>query len=223
MCYNSEMDRGFNFEVDNIYHIYTRGVDRRIIYGGDPDFLLFQKLLFLCNSTMRFDVRELPIGMSVYDIKREETLVYIGAYAQMPNHIHLLLMEKVPGGISKFMSKTLTSYAKVFNAKMGRTGTLLERPFKAKHVDSDGYLANLYGYIPLNPIKLIDPAWKEKGIQDKRKAKEFLDNYRFSSYLDYMGVERPENKILNRDPFPPEFTKKSSFEHLISEFFSNPQ
>ena len=37
-------------------------------------------------------------------------------------------------------------------------------------------------YIHLNPVKLIDPKWKENGITDKIQAKEYLNSYLYSSY-----------------------------------------
>ena len=66
-------------------------------------------------------------------------LVEIVAYAQMDNHFHLLIKEIQDSGIVKFMSKLLTAYSTYMNKKYDRTGPLMCRPFRAKHVDSDEY------------------------------------------------------------------------------------
>ena len=36
---------------------------------------------------------------------------------------------------------------------------------------------------------LIEPKWKENGIRNPKKVIQFLENYKWSSYLDYLGKE----------------------------------
>ena len=47
--------------------------------------------------------------------------------------------------------------------------------FKATHANEDEYLKYLFSYIHLNPIKLIEPLWKETGIKDKKELMCFLN------------------------------------------------
>ena len=132
-------------------------------------------------------------------MSRKNTLVSIIAYCQMPNHFHLLLLEKEEGGISKFIGKLLAAFSMYFNKKYERSGSLFVNPFKAKHIDlTKDYFEYLLAYIHLNPVKLIDPTWKENGIKDREKVKKFLENYRYSSYLDYIGHKRAEGSIINK-------------------------
>ena len=214
------MERTFEFAPDEFYHIYTRGVDKRAIFLDDEDRTYFQKLLFLANSTERIILRNLAKGISVYDIKREGTLVDIGKYVEMTNHVHLLLHEKQEHGISTFMSKLLTPYAMYFNKKVERQGALFDGRFRAKHVDNDSYMHYLYAYIPLNIIKLIQSKWKEEGIKDLARAKKFIEQYPFSSYLDYTGQQRDESVILNKEPFPDYFSKPADFKDFIHDWLT---
>jgi len=138
----------------------------------------------------------------------------------MPNHFHLLVREKEANGISLFMKKLLTAYSMYFNKKYKRTGRLFEGPFLAKHADTDEYLKYLFSYIHLNPVKLVDPKWKENKITDRAKAKKYLAEYKFSSYLDYMRVRRGEGKILNKSAFPGYFLNFKDFEQFIDEWLS---
>ena len=46
----------------------------------------------------------------------------------------------------------------------------------------------------------------------KEEWKDFLKNYRYSSYQDYIDIERIEKNILNRDAFPEYFSEENSFE-----------
>src|SRR5690606_36166474 len=115
-----------------------------------------------------FNVRDIrkKTQNSVFDFDRGKTLVEIGAYCLMPNHFHILLKSKEDDGISKFMNKLGTSYSMYFNRRYERTGILFQGRYKAKHVESDEYLKYLFSYSHLNPIKIIDPSWKDRGLKD---------------------------------------------------------
>jgi len=105
----------------------------------------------------------------------------------MPNHLHLLLKQTKDNGISKFMQKVGTGYANYFNKKYNRMGHLFQGRFRAVHIKDDEQLKNIFVYVHANPISLIEPNWKEKGIRNPEKAIKFLETYKWSSYLDYIG------------------------------------
>ena len=113
--------------------------------------------------------------------------VEILAFCLMPNHIHLLLRQIKDKGISQFMQKLGTGYAVYFNKKNDRKGHLLNK-FKAIHIKTTKQLQNGFVYCHTNPLSLIEPGWKEKGIEDLDKAIKFLEKgYRWSSLPDFIG------------------------------------
>jgi putative transposase len=214
-----DMRRNFDFSIGEFYHIYSRGVDKRPIFGDLYDYQHFIQLLFRCNGEVPYVARD--ASLDIFSDTRGETIVEIGAYCLMPNHFHILIREKVDDGISVFMLKLLTAYSHYFNKKYQRTGTLFESRFKAKHADTDEYLKYLFGYIHLNPVKLIEPLWKEKGIQNMAQAKDFLEKYEYSSYLDYVSdTSRKWGKIINRDAFPEYFQKTVDFKDFIHDWLT---
>ena len=217
------MRRKFNFSIGEFYHIYNRGTDKRDIFTNSYDFNRFLCLLHLCNSINHVDIEKyFREGQSFTDILNTDVgdrIVDIGAWCLMPNHFHLLVREKPEGGISKFMKKLSTAYAMYFNKKFKRTGSLFEGCFKATHVNKDNYLKYLFSYIHLNPIKIIEPKWKEGGIANKgnkEKIRKYLGNYKYSSYMDYIGVKRKEADILNRAVFPKYFNNCFDFSDFIN-------
>lgn len=211
------MERKFNFSVEEYYHIYSRGVERREIFMDKGDKERFLRSLFLFNSSKPFQIRDV-LGISNSDISRGNPRTAIGAFCLMPNHIHLLLRETEEGGISAFMGKLLTGYSMYFNKKYKRTGGLFESTFRAEHVNSDNYLKYLFAYIHLNPVKLIEPEWKENGIINQKAAEEYLKKYRYSSYEDYMGANREESMILNKEAFPEYFEKPHDFKDFVTDW-----
>lgn len=221
------MERKISFSVDEYYHIFNRGNDKRNIFLGPRDYSRFLVLLYLCNSTKAVNIRDnFPKGVSfgeIMNFDRGETLVNIGAYCLMPNHFHLLIHEKKEDGLTKFMGKLSTGYSMYFNRKNKRTGKLFEGVFRAVHLAQDEHLRYLFAYIHLNPIKLIEPDWKEKGISNLEKFKKYLEGYNYSSYLDYTGKNKSESIILNKDCFPEYFKNFKEFNNFINEWLQFPK
>ena len=221
------MLRNLIFSEGEYYHIYNRGVEKKIIFPQKSDYCRFIALLYILNTSSRVNFRESlnALGPSsgnkgLFSIERDDVLVDIGAYCLMPNHFHLLIKEKIENGTSFFMKKLLTGYSMYFNKKYNRKGPLFESRFMAQHADSDEYLKYLYSYIHLNPIKLTQPDWKESGIKDIRKAQKYLDSYKYSSYIDYTNFDRREKKVINPEVFPEYFLNSKDFKNEIIEWLS---
>ena len=139
------------FANGEFFHIYNRGVDKRIIFTDKYDVNRFFK------SLIEFNVVD-PIG-SLYEnsfhqlggstAKLMEKLVNIIAYCLNPNHYHLILEQLVDGGISEFM-KRIGGYTWYFNHKYERSGALFQGRFKSVHIDSNEYLLHVSAYVNLN-------------------------------------------------------------------------
>ncbi len=212
--------RNLGFSIGEYYHIYNRGVDKRIVFNEKRDYLRFIFLLYICNNTEPIHTyQKKPKQYSeLFNYVKSDTLVDIGAYCLMPNHFHILVKEKCDGGTSKFMQKLSTAYTMYFNSKYLRTGSLFQNTFKAQHSSNDRYLKYLFSYIHLNPVKIIEPHWKNSGIKNYSRTRHFLQSYQFSSYLDYQNLIRAESKILNKFSFPDYLKNAHDFESSICDF-----
>jgi len=204
------------FAPGEYYHIYNRGNSKQTIFHDKADYDRFLKLLFLSNGEENFKVQF--IGKNIYEFNRGKELVHVGAYCLMPNHFHLLLTQAQDGGISKFIQKLSTGYSMYYNKKYERSGTLFEGKFKSQHAGEDNYMKYLFSYIHLNPIKLIDKNWKERGIKNKTRAISYLEKYRYSSFVDYLGWDRLEKKIINPSKFPDYFSKTAAHKNELFEW-----
>lgn len=206
------------------YHIYNRGTEKRDIFLNHRDYERFLSLLYLCNDSKRAVVTKLQ-GRTLdkaLGLERGPTRIDICAYCLMPNHFHLLVREKGDGHISKFMQKLTTGYTMYFNKLNERSGALFQGKYKFIHANTDNYLSYLISYIHLNPVKLIDPKWKENGIQNKRRAEKFLNGYSYSSYPDYLGLKRYHSKILAKDALPKYFETLKDFKTVIKYWLQGP-
>jgi len=203
------------------YHVYNRGVEKRVIFLDRQDYEHLRELLYVMNSTQPIVLRDIHQEvLSTYEYDRGGTLVAIGAYCLMPNHFHVLASPLVEHGLSTFMTKVGTSYAMYFNKKYQRTGTLFEGKFKTQWVDDDRYFKYLYAYIHLNPVKLLQSDWKERGIADPVAAYQYATSYAYSSLPDFLGAGRLQGKILSPEPFPAYFSNSASRSDELMSWFA---
>jgi len=202
------------------YHIYTRGIDKRVVFQDDADFYRFKKLLYLGNDTAPINL-ELLKELSYREVfvrERKEQLVSIGAYCLMTNHPHLLVQQRVENGITRFMRKIGTAYTMYFNKKYDRIGNLMVKPFRSKHISDDLYFRKVAQYIHLNPAEIFEHGWKVGKVSDIEKLKHQMLGYKHSSLYDYLNnTIRPERAILDPDAFTLISDGMPPFEEVLKE------
>ncbi len=183
-----------------LYHIMSRGVDKRTIFEENQDYLRFIYDLFVfndtrpnCNANARFNRNSSPESTDIasrYMIRDSRNLlVNLHAFCIMPNHYHLLVSPMKENSLSQFLQKINIGYAKYFNIKNERKGALFESRFKRIEVNSERHFIHLPYYIHSNPLDLFDYGWRAREITDPERAWEFLMTYKWSSHMDYAGKE----------------------------------
>lgn len=186
---------------DEIYHVVLRVVGDLEIFIDENDYYRGIFSIYEFNNSnpvsiwrrRRDRISEKKIEKIVRSRRphklagEREKMVEILAFAFMPNHVHLLVKQLKNEGITKFMQKFGGGYANYFNKKFERKGHLFNQ-FQATHIGTNEQLKNVFVYIHTNPISLIEPGWKERGIKNTNKVIKFLEKeYRWSSYFDYIG------------------------------------
>lgn len=195
----------------------NRGVDKRQIFLDNQDRARFVHDLYEFNDSASATntVRGLPPDSPeaiMFDLvgrtSERDPIVDIHGWCIMGNHYHLLVSEIVDGGITKFIMKLNVGYAKYFNERYKRVGTLFQGRTKKIHVNSDAYFLHILHYIHLNPLDFLKGAesWRTLEIKNAKDALAYLNTYRWSSYLDYCGKKN----------FPSIITKE-----LFSDVFKN--
>lgn len=192
--------RKTTFTQDEYYHLYNRGVDKRITFSSAVEYERFLMYLYILNSEdhIRFDniSRSENFLKILFLTPRPKPLVAIHAYCLMPNHFHLLVSEKTEGGISTFMQKLSTAYTMYFNSKHKRSGSLFQGPFKAVQVENDTQFKYLFSYIHANPFSTIQ---KDGSVQINDIEKVL--QYPYSSITEYTGKTRNSSTLLDVLPF----------------------
>jgi putative transposase len=179
---------------NEIYHIILRGVADSVIFKDRNDYYrgVFSLYEFndinpvLIRDRRRARLRAKKEGREQFSANRD-MFVEILTFYFMPNHIHLLLRQIKNDGITQFMKKFGTGYAVYFNKKYNRKGHLFQGRFRAVHIKTNEQLRTVFVYIHTNGVSLLEPKWKEKGIINLKKVIKFLENYKWSSYADYLS------------------------------------
>lgn len=190
------------FANREIYHIVLRGIDDNLIFKDINDYYRGIFSIYELNNTKSITIKDRrkiraiikkklsrgpSSGQSPSERDERDKLVEVFSFTFMPNHLHLLLRQIKDDGITKFMSKVGTGYGGYFNRKYGRKGYVFQNRFSAVHMETEEQLKNVFVYIHTNSISLIEPNWKEKGIKNPEEVIKFLENYKWSSYQDYIG------------------------------------
>lgn len=186
-----------------LFHLLNRGVDKRQIFMNSDDRVRFVHDMYefndkaAANNTLRILQMNDFVSRSL-----REPIVEIHGWCLMGNHYHLLLSELIEGGITLFIRRLNIGYAKFFNEKYKRDGALFQGRTKKIHVASDAHFLHILHYIHLNPLDFLKGSedWRDLSIRDAREAIKFLENYRWSSYLDYCGTKNFPS-LLTKDLF----------------------
>ena len=98
------------------------------------------------------------------------------AYCLMPNHFHLLAYGKQLISLPRYqqdLRMMLSSHTRKINFRTKRRGSLFQQNSKAKPLEAKDYAFVCFHYIHQNPLRA--------------KLVSRLENWDFSSYLDYAG------------------------------------
>src|SRR3989339_150289 len=125
------------------YHVYNRGVEKRVIFLDEQDYRVFIHYLELYLSPKdelinriraqinltgtEKNLRIAKILTSENFYKKIELLCYI----LMPNHYHIILKQNEQNGMKLFMHSLIMRYVQYFNKKYERVGPLFQGRYKA--------------------------------------------------------------------------------------------
>ena len=200
------------FAEGEYYHVYTRGVRKQEIFHDERDYIRFVFLLLhfqgdyvptnITKNVNRF-VKTKSFGTNEETIQKiiASKMATLNVFSLMPNHLHIALEEVREFGVSRYMQRVLTAYAKYYNEKYKMTGHLFQSKFGRVHIEDNDQLLHLSAYIHRNQGDLMP--WKDKESQ-----------YPWSSYTDYVEVNRWGN-LLSTNTLLDQFEDKKDYNKFV--------
>jgi len=156
-----------DFEENGYYHIYSRGVEKRLIFLDSQDYGVFLSYLKFYLSPVEEDLELFPSKR----LKNYFNNIDLLCYCLMPNHFHFFVRQNERTGITDFTRSLLTRYSMYFNKRYKRSGSLFQGRYKAVKVESEAQFVYLTKYIHRNPSELVPD----------------LLSYKYSSLSNYLG------------------------------------
>lgn len=184
------MTTKLKLQENNYYHIYNRGNNNQDIFFDNDSYIYFLRL---------------------YE-KYIEPFAETYAWCLMKNHFHLLIYVKylhqisieqlqystiqIPKriGITHQFSHLFNAYTQAINKKFKRSGSLFEKSFERKIVESERYFKNLIYYIHSNPVR-----------------HKFTDNLALYPWSSYGSVISTQPTKLNRNSVLNIYNSKEEF------------
>lgn len=206
--------------VDNsYYHIYNRGVEKRLIFQDSQDYGVFLSYLKdylvprdeknllekLSDKTLSYKEKDNIIKLlRLNNFYNEITLL---AYCLMPNHFHFFIKQKSALSIDKFMQSLATRYTMYFNRKYKRVGFLYQDTYKAVLLENEQQFFYLSKYIHKQAVIRQTP--QGRTLQGWKKQP--------SSYPEYLGIRKtkwihPEEVLNYFSKINPKLSYKSFVE-----------
>ena len=156
------------------YHIYNRGVEKRIIFLNQQDYAVF--LSYLKEYLLPKKEKELHGRLADPNISSREKNkilkllrmnnfaeeITLLAYCLMPNHFHFFVKQKEGRSIDRFVQSLATRYTAYFNRKYKRVGSLYQGVYKAVLITSEPQFLHLSRYIHKQALALQGETLREK-------------------------------------------------------------
>jgi len=173
------------YSEGSYYHIYNRGVEKRLIFLDEQDYTVFlsylkeyllpkdtQALLKILSNplTPSFERDKALKLLRLNNFYNELTLL---AYCLMPNHYHFLIKQNSNRTIDMFTNSLCTRYTMYFNKKYKRVGALYQGVYKAVLITTDEQLLELSRYIHKQALPTVSS-----------------QSFQPSSYPEYLGQRK---------------------------------
>lgn len=193
--------------VENgFYHLYTRGVEKRIIFQNPQDYSVFLRMLKDALS-IPIDGKNIDMTVSLQGptlqtmFKRPVKNFYgsmtLLGFCLVPNHMHLLVKQTESRKIKEFMQSLLTRYSMYFNTTYKRPGALFQSRYKATLVHDEPYLLALSRYIHRNGLsytKDLATAYSSYPYYLGLKHAPWIDTETILSYFQSDPVTKTKHK-----------------------------
>lgn len=145
--------------ITGIYHVILQGNNKEPLFLDSEDFAKFIEI-----------IRSKKYFLDENGEQKQAFAIY--GYCLMPNHLHMLIMEK-DFDIGKNIKRIAISYSDYFRRKYQCCGHIFQDRFKSEPCEDDDYFKTLLCYIHQDPIK--------SGLCGH------VNNYKWSSWSEISG------------------------------------
>lgn len=194
------------YQAGRPYHIVGNAVEKRGIFESPKDCARFIFQMYAANigspapNLHRVDMQQIANALlsgepgkgksapERFVTPEHPPLVEFFSFALVRDHYHFGLVPTVKEGIPRYMQKLNLGFAKFYNLKYSRRGSLFETRFKATPIKTPKQAEAIVQHINIkNILDIYKPNWQKKGFEEEQFAIDFLSEYPYSSFPDLFG------------------------------------
>lgn len=187
-------------EHDKYYHIYNRGINSETLFREPANYEHFLRLYDEHISPVAETYAWVLMKNHFHLLVRILPETEIGYIKPKEDKKHIIYPKKKKYNPPQQFGNLLNAYAKAYNKRYHRTGSLFESPFKRIEVTNERYFKQLVFYIHNNPVR--------------HRFCESMIDYPWSSYLTIISVKPTR---LDRDKVIGWFNSRSEFMEYHSQ------
>lgn len=201
MPYRFTQDRS----TPGVYHVWGRVRDGLWLFRDDADREVFESIIVRHLSSVEHrDGR----GRAYACLRGE---VRLCAANLLWSHFHLILWQRVPGGIDRLMRRVLAAYSRYYHRRYGTSGQLLEGRYRARAITGRKSLKWRIAYVHDNH-KREGLSWRfsthrffaeaegaPSWIEVERTLRVFGDANDYRHYMDSFRLRRDLDSELRID------------------------
>lgn len=162
-----------------LYHVTSRGNERKPIFLDNEDRLIFLDLLTKVNEKYNW---------------------LCHAYCLMNNHYHIII-ETPEGNLSRGMRQLNGVYTQLFNKKYKRVGHIFQGRYNAVLIQKENHLLEVYRYVVLNPVRADLVKKPEEWKWSSYRATAGIDNSHPCHTIDWILGQFGINTIAAAQSF----------------------
>lgn len=121
-------------------------------------------------------------------------LVAVNAYCLMTTHFHLIVLQRKPGELARFMAALMAAYVRYFNRRHGQRGPLFAGPYRSRRLDTPKQFRWAVGYVHDNHTSgveyrfashraWVDEAQRPAWLTVEPALRQFGDERGYTRYL----------------------------------------
>jgi len=157
-----------------LYHITSRGNERKPIFWEDKDREVFLDILTKVNGKYNW---------------------LCHAYCLMNNHYHIII-ETPEGNLSKGIRQLNGVYTQILNKKYQRVGHIFQGRYNAILIQKENHLLEVSRYVVLNPVRANLAEKPEEWKWSSYRATVGIENSHPCHTIDWILVQFGTNKMV---------------------------
>ena len=152
-----------------MYHVLAQGAGNHELFHDDEDYRVFVEYL-----------ARLMKEAWAEDDEPDRPYFHTYAYCLTPKQFRLIVKEE-KYQVSAIMQSISQLYSRYYSGKYNSYGPLYRRRYYSEPINDEERLEVVLRYVHQEPWRL--------GMMDSRNVTEVLDEYPYSSWHEYVGVE----------------------------------